>query len=187
MKNNKSLFGITGIALAAFLLASSAQARPRHYGHVPHRDLYVALDVASFVADILLPRTYVAPTTTTYVTPTTTYVAPPSIPQTTYVTPTVPQTTYVAPATVTQPVVTQQVVTQPVVTQQVVTTPVVTAPTVVTTPSTVVYTTSGSYYAPRYYGPRYFGPGRFIAPPPPRHHGFHGGPRPFGPHHGPRH
>ena len=187
MKNTKSLFGLTGIAVAALIISSSAQAQPRHHhGHLPHRDLFVALDIASLVADIFLPRTYVAPTSSVVV-PQTTYVTPPSIPQTTYVTPTVPQTTYVTPTTVTQPVVTQPVVTQPVVTQPVVTTSVVTTP-VVTAPSTVVYTTGGSYYYPRYYTPRFYGGPRYIAPPPPYHGfhgGFHGGP---GHHHGgPRH
>ena len=189
MKNTKSLFGLTGIAVAAIILSSSAHAQPHHHGHLPHRDLFVALDIASLVADIFLPRTYVAPTTSVVV-PQMTYVTPPSVPQTTYVTPTVPQTTYVTPSTVTQPVVTQPVVTQPVVTQPVVTTPVVTTPVVTTSP-TVVYTTgSSTYYYPRYYTPRYYyGGPRFFAPPP-APHGFHGGPRYHGGpghHGGPRH
>ncbi len=192
MKNTKSLFGLTGIAVAALIISSSAQAQPRHHhGHLPHRDLFVALDIASLVADIFLPRPVVAAPTTSVVVPQTTYVTPPSIPQTTYVTPTVPQTTYVTPTAVTQPVVTQPVVTQPVVTQPVVTTSVVTTP-VVTAPSTVVYTTGSSYYYPRYYPryytPRFYGGPRYIAPPPPHHGfhgGFHGGPRHH--HGGPRH
>ena len=177
MKNTKSLFGLTGIAVAAIILSSSAQAQPRHHhGHLPHRDLFVALDIASLVADIFLPRTVVtAPTTTSVVIPQTTYVTPPTIPQTTYIAPqTVPQTTYVTP-----PSVPQTTYVQPVVTQQVVTTPVV------TTSPTVIYTPSGStYFYPRYYTPRYYSGPRYFVPPPAPHHGFRGGPHH---HRGPRH
>ena len=176
-------------AVAALSVGFGTMAQAGHHHYPPHRDLYVALDVVSVIADILAPRTIYRPTTTTtYVQPTTTYVQP----TTTYVNPATVASVPVANvpvvnsvATVQQPSVVAVQPAQPVVVQQ--TSPVVVQETVSpvyveTIPRYRPYYYYGPrWYAPYYYdGPRwgapYYGP-RWGAPAPPpniHHHGGHG-------------